>query len=223
MNVSIPNGYPKAQQFTSAAYPGLSGKVVLNTGAGSGIGRAMAHAFARHGAALMLLDIDAKGLEQTKAELLEAHPGIDVETVLASITDDAAIENVCAATEARFGRIDILLNNAGISMNKPSLELTPAEWRRAIDIDLSGVFLLFASGRQAHGPPRWRGHSQHGLDLGAVDVQPSPGLLRSQGRGGVVDQMSRCRMGAAQHPCQRGLPRIHAYGFDGRPDETAGG
>ena len=140
MNVSIPNGYPKAQQFTSAAYPGLSGKVVLNTGAGSGIGRAMAHAFARHGAALMLLDIDPKGLEQTKAELLQAHPGIDVDTVQASITDDVAIENACAATEARFGRIDILLNNAGISMNKPSLELTPAEWRRAIDIDLSGVF-----------------------------------------------------------------------------------
>ncbi len=140
MNVSIPNGYPNAQPFATATYPGLRDKVVLNTGAGSGIGRAMAHAFARHGAKLMLLDIDATGLEQTKTELLAAYPGVDVDSVLASITDDVAVENACADTEARFGRIDILLNNAGISMNKPSLKLTPADWRRTIDVDLSGVF-----------------------------------------------------------------------------------
>ena len=65
MNASIPNGYPNAQPFATATYPGLAGKIVLNTGAGSGIGRAMAHAFARHGAKLMLLGIDATGLEQT--------------------------------------------------------------------------------------------------------------------------------------------------------------
>lgn len=140
MNTRIPTGYPDAQPFSTANYPGLSGKVVLNTGAGSGIGRAMAHAFARHGAKLMLLDIDGKGLDQTKSELLTAFPGIEVDTVQTSITDDVAVERACADTEARFGRIDILLNNAGISMNKPSLELTPDEWRRAIDIDLSGVF-----------------------------------------------------------------------------------
>ena len=127
----IPQGYPAAQPFTPASYPGLAGKVVLNTGAGSGIGRAMAHAFARHGAKLMLLDIDTAGLEQTRAQLREAFPGVEVHIVQASIADDVAVEQACAATEARFGRIDILLNNAGISMNKPSLELTPAEWRRA--------------------------------------------------------------------------------------------
>ncbi len=140
MNISIPNGYPNAQAFATATYPGLAGKVVLNTGAGSGIGRAMAHAFARHGAKLMLLDIDAKGLEQTRTELLSTYPGIDVDSVVASITDDVAVEAACSDTEARFGRVDILLNNAGISMNKPSLELTPADWRRTIDVDLSGVF-----------------------------------------------------------------------------------
>ncbi len=148
----IPQGYPAAQPFTPASYPGLSGKVVLNTGAGSGIGRAMAHAFARHGAKLMLLDIDTAALEQTRAQLREAFPGVEVHIVQASIADDVAVEQACAATEARFGRIDILLNNAGISMNKPSLELTPAEWRRAIDIDLSGVFYCAqAAGRRMAG------------------------------------------------------------------------
>jgi NAD(P)-dependent dehydrogenase (short-subunit alcohol dehydrogenase family) len=138
--VQIPKGYPSAQPFAKATFPGLAGKVVLNTGAGGGIGRAMAHAFARHGARLMLLDIDLEGLEQTQSQLRKQYPGIEVQTIQASITDDLAVEQACAITEADFGRIDILLNNAGISMNKSSLELTPAEWRRAIDIDLSGVF-----------------------------------------------------------------------------------
>src|SRR3546814_8421831 len=97
----------------------------------------MAHAFARHGAKLMLLDIDTAALEQTRAQLREAFPGVEVHIVPASIADDVAVEQACAATEARFGRIDLLLNNAGISKNKPSLELTPAEWRRALDLALS--------------------------------------------------------------------------------------
>ena len=134
MNTPDVIGSQTAQRFAPAHYPGLSGKVVLNTGGGSGIGRAMAHGFARHGANVMLLDIDVDGMATTKAELETAYPGIEVDIVRASITDDVAVENACADTEARFGRIDILLNNAGISMNKPSLELTPAEWRKTIDM-----------------------------------------------------------------------------------------
>lgn len=146
---AIPQGFPQAQPFQPARYPGIAGKVVLNTGAGSGIGRAMAHAFARHGARLMLLDIDAAALAQTQAQLREAFPDIEVDVVQASIADDVAVERACAATEARFGRIDILLNNAGIAMNKPALELTGTEWRRAIDIDLTGVFYCAqAAGRR---------------------------------------------------------------------------
>src|SRR5690606_28343292 len=72
--------------------------------------------------------------------LLAAFPDLEVDLVQASIADDVAVERACAQTQQRFGRIDILLNNAGISMNKPSLELKPEEWRRTIDIDLSGVF-----------------------------------------------------------------------------------
>lgn len=140
MNNALTNGYPNAQRFAAAHYPGLAGKVVLNTGGASGIGRAMAQSFARHGARLMLLDLDGDALATTRAELEAAYPELEVETIRASVTDDVAVEQACAATEARFGRIDILLNNAGISMNRPSLELTPAEWRSAIDIDLSGVF-----------------------------------------------------------------------------------
>lgn len=126
--------------FKPGSYPTLSGKVVLNTGAASGIGRAMSLAFARQGAKLMLLDINTEGLEKTKAQILEANPEAEVEIVIASITDDQQIEKAVEKTHTHFGRIDVLLNNAGISMNKPSLELTADQWRRAIDIDLSGIF-----------------------------------------------------------------------------------
>jgi len=136
----LPQGYPDAQPFTPAHYPGIAGKVVLNTGAGSGIGRAMAHAFARHGARLMLLDINGEALTHTRTQLCENFPHIEVDCIQASTADDVAVEHACAATQTRFGRIDILLNNAGIAMNKAALDLTPDEWRRAIDIDLSGIF-----------------------------------------------------------------------------------
>ena len=69
MSTSLPTGYPNAQPFARATYPGLAGKAVLNTGGASGIGRAMAHGFARLGARLMLLDLDAAGLAATRAEL----------------------------------------------------------------------------------------------------------------------------------------------------------
>lgn len=125
--------------------PGLNGKVVFNTGAASGIGLAMARAFASHGAKLMLLDLDAAGLNRVREELQATHPALQVETYVASITDPAAVDQAMQKTVDVFGRVDVLLNNAGISMNKPSLEVTPEEWRRTIDIDLSGIFFCCQS------------------------------------------------------------------------------
>ena len=139
-----------------ATYPSLAGKSVLITGGASGIGLAMAAAFAANGARLSLLDISAEGLARAGQELKSAHPQIAVETNCGSTTDEAAVEHAFARTEARFGSIDVLLNNAGVSSNKPSLDLPADEWRRVIDINLTGVFLCAqAAGRrmtrQAHG------------------------------------------------------------------------
>lgn len=121
-------------------FPDLAGKVVFITGAGSGLGRAMADAFAVNGAQLALLDINAELLSKAQQELQASYPAIQIEACVVSINDDVAVENAVAAAHARFGRIDVLLNNAGISMNKPTLELAAADWRRAIDINLNGAF-----------------------------------------------------------------------------------
>lgn len=123
-----------------AVYPGLSGKVVVCSGAAQGIGRAMLDAFARHGCRLVLLDIDADGMADAASRLRERHPEAETLCQPVSVRDDAAVARAYAAARAHFGGVDIALNNAGISMNKPSLELSGEEWRRAIDIDLNGVF-----------------------------------------------------------------------------------
>lgn len=128
------------EQVQYKNFPDLAGKVVFITGGGSGIGRAMAEAFAINGARLALLDINAASLDKAQAELQAAYPGVEVTTCVASITDEVAVENAVADVQALFGRIDVLLNNAGISMNKPTVELSAADWRRAIDINLNGAF-----------------------------------------------------------------------------------
>ena len=107
-----------------------------------------------------------------------------------------------------MARIDVLLNNAGISMNKPSLELTPDDWRRAIDIDLSGVFFC----TQAAARRMVRRGGGNILSTASMWGRPRrPGaLLRGQGRRGVADQVAGGRMGGAQHPRQRSVPATPA-------------
>jgi NAD(P)-dependent dehydrogenase (short-subunit alcohol dehydrogenase family) len=117
-------------------YVDLAGRRVLVTGAGAGIGRAVALAFARQGCRLVLNDLDAHGLETVRDE-------VEVACALApgSVADPGAVEGMMQAAETAFGGVDILVANAGISANKPTLELSHAEWRRAMEVNLDGVFL----------------------------------------------------------------------------------
>ena len=127
--------------FSPSTYAGIEGKVVIVTGGGSGIGQAMAQGFANNGAHLMLIDIDEPAMLRVRSALLERFPDVQVGTFMASVTDEAAVDRAFSFCMERFGQIDVLLNNAGIAVNKPSLELTPTEWRRGIDINLNSVFI----------------------------------------------------------------------------------
>jgi len=142
MNTTVKdmNAQASPEQVQYKNFPELAGKVVFITGAGSGIGRAMADAFAANGARLSLYDIDSEALTRAKQELQASYHSVEVLTQQGSTADDIAVEDAVAQAEECFGRIDILLNNAGISMNQPTVELAPANWRKAIDINLNGVF-----------------------------------------------------------------------------------
>jgi NAD(P)-dependent dehydrogenase (short-subunit alcohol dehydrogenase family) len=113
----------------------LAGKIILITGAGSGIGAATARELARRGAVPVLADIDAASLEATAATI-EPRPL----TVTLDVTQPAACEEAVATTLARHGRLDVVWANAGIASFGPLAHTDPAAWRRVIDVNLLGVF-----------------------------------------------------------------------------------
>ncbi len=118
----------------------LEDKVAIITGAGRGIGAAIARAFAGEGAAVVIAERDpATGRATADAIAATGAEALFVET---DVTSDAAVEGAVEATLARFGRIDILVNNAGINVFHKPHETTEAEWRRCFDVDLDGVWRM---------------------------------------------------------------------------------
>ncbi len=114
----------------------FDGRVALITGGASGIGRAVAVQLAELGACVAIADRNTEG-----AQLLAQDLGLDrVMAVTVDVADpDSANAMVDAVTE-RFGKLDILVHSAGVGIERGFLETTPEEWRRLIDIDLSGTF-----------------------------------------------------------------------------------
>jgi NAD(P)-dependent dehydrogenase (short-subunit alcohol dehydrogenase family) len=112
-------------------------KVALITGAAQGIGRRTAEVLAERGFSLVLNDLRSPA--ETMASVRNL--GADAIEVLASVADEAAVERMADAVMSKYGRIDVLVNNAGISSIHPAEEITADEWRRVIDINLFGPFL----------------------------------------------------------------------------------
>ena len=117
----------------------LEGQVAVVTGAGSGIGRAIATRFAEEGARVLLADIDVEAAE-TGAAAIRAVGGQAIACVL-DVTDQASIERCLAVCLERFGSLDVLVANAGILYNAPFLETPREAWDRLIAVNLTGVFL----------------------------------------------------------------------------------
>ena len=117
---------------------GLAGKVVLVTGAGGGVGRAIAQEFARAGALVAVNDVAAAGLEETRA-LLQAAGGRAFAQV-ADIADAAQMQTLVESITKALGPIDILVNNAAVITEvKPFADIDPAHWERDIRIGLLGT------------------------------------------------------------------------------------
>jgi len=116
----------------------LAGKRVFITGAAQGIGLAIAEAFVREAAAVFLIDMDG-ALLTAAADRLRAQ-GATVGHMTASITDAGAIAEAVAQAEREIGRINALVNNAGVNVFAEPLETSDEEWNRCFDINLKGAW-----------------------------------------------------------------------------------
>lgn len=113
-------------------------KVAVVTGAARGIGFAVARRFLGEGYCVALLDIDAKTLTQAAGRLGQQDR---VLALACDVADPAQVKTSVDRVTTRFGRIDVLVNNAGIALFKPILDTTYAEWARVLDVNLSGPFI----------------------------------------------------------------------------------
>ena len=115
-----------------------SQKVVLVTGAARGIGLAVAKRFLADGWRVALLDIEGDLLAESMAALAAADRAISLHC---DVSDAKAVAGVVAEVERRFGRLDALVNNAGIALFAPLMETSEADWRRVLEVNLTGPFL----------------------------------------------------------------------------------
>lgn len=118
----------------------LQDKVAVITGGGRGIGRAIAQAYAREGAHLVLAARDVAALQETRA--LVAEYKRDVLVIPLDLRQEESVQALAEGTLAHFGRVDILVNNSGIAgPTAPLWEISPAEWRETLEVDLVGPYL----------------------------------------------------------------------------------
>jgi NAD(P)-dependent dehydrogenase (short-subunit alcohol dehydrogenase family) len=116
----------------------LDGRSALVTGAGSGIGHAIARRLAADGAAVAVLDVDAAGAARTAAEI--AHDGGKTVAVTADVSNGAAVRDAVTQARARLGALGVLVNNAGVCSFFPFTALEEAEWDRMFAVHVKGAF-----------------------------------------------------------------------------------
>ena len=114
-------------------------KVAIVTGGGSGVGRAAAIAFAREGARVAVADVDEAGAEETAAQIEQS--GGEAMAVRADVAVSSEVERMVEQTARRFGRIDILFNNAGIAPRGTVVDTSEEDWDRVMAVDLKSAFL----------------------------------------------------------------------------------
>jgi len=118
----------------------LQGRIALVTGAAQGIGRAIATELAAAGVTLALADVNEAKLNEAAAELAAA--GATAAAFTVNVADEASIETGAKAILDKFGKVEILVNNAGITRDNLMLRMKRAEWDSVIAINLTGAFLL---------------------------------------------------------------------------------
>lgn len=120
----------------------LAGKVALITGAASGIGLAITRRFVKEQALIAMIDRNPEKLEQSRSELLELDPSAQILPVVCDITNEKEVESAVPMIANHFGKLNIAVNNAGVSVSVPSDECTLEQWNWVMSVNCTGSFLI---------------------------------------------------------------------------------
>lgn len=168
----------------------LNGKIALVTGGGSGIGKAMAKAILAEGAKVIIIGRTESKLLQAQSEL-----GPEIEIMVCDITVESQVTNVYETIMSKYGKLDILINNAGTSFKEKAYELSFESWKKVIDVNLNGAFLCAR---------------------GAMKIMVSQKLGRIINIGSISGQMSR-PLNAPYTASKFGIEGLtRAFALDGR-------
>ena len=118
----------------------LKGKVVLVTGAGQGLGAAICRTLSKAGAIVALADIKPDGLKKTAKEITDT--GCEAQTYVLDVSDLESVERVVSDVIKDFGKLDFVINNAGVDYTKSVEEISYDEWGKVIDVNLKGPFMI---------------------------------------------------------------------------------
>ena len=163
----------------------LTGKVALVTGARRGMGKAHALALAKQGAKVAVTDIDLAECETVVKEIKDG--GGEAAAFKLNVSKKSEVEKVFAKVFKLYGRLDILINNAGIYFSKPALELTEGDWDKMININLKGQFLCAQAAAREMAKNKWgRIVNIASVASGQVGVGIAGGAHYTATKGGII-------------------------------------
>jgi 3-oxoacyl-[acyl-carrier protein] reductase len=221
---------------------GLEGKVVLIVGASRGIGAAAAREFAMEGARLALLSRGREDLDRLAEELRSSHPAIEILTLSRDATDKACAEAAIHDVVQRFGRLDVLVNNAGAGLRRSFELLTEEDWASCLELNLMAA-VRFSRAALPEMKKLGRGRI---VNLGAVSAtRPRQGQIASNAAKAALVNLTRSlaleaapdnilvnavcpafvkgsRWQTKAETVRHAVPSLVPLGRAGKPEEVAG-
>jgi rhamnulose-1-phosphate aldolase/alcohol dehydrogenase len=175
----------------------LSGRVALVTGSAGGIGKAIAKKFADEGACVVINDINAERLSAAKEEMVKQYGKDAVSSTLLNVTDAASIAAAIDDTVLAFGGVDIIINNAGISISKSITDHSIEEWDRLYDILVKGQFLVSQKGIEVMRKQGFGGDIVNIVSKNAVVAGPNnPGYGSAKAAQAHLTRLMAAELGA---------------------------
>lgn len=175
----------------------LSGRIALITGSAGGIGKAIAKKFAEEGACVIINDINVERLETATADFTKAFGKDAVSSTLLNVTDEKSTELALDAACLAFGGVDIVINNAGISISKSIAEHTLEEWDRLYDILVKGQFIVSKAGVEVMRKQGFGGDLVNIVSKNAVVAGPNnPGYGSAKAAQAHLTRLMAAELGA---------------------------